>query len=295
MKCKNIECENLTTGKRIYCSLKCRNIYVNKYMRDYTKCAETMSGKKEYDKNPKKCEECKTIIEYDKRRNIYCSSNCSAIVENRKRKDNNYKLIHTEETKNKLRELNIGKAKIKANKNGNYYIEHIKCKMCDNKTKNIYCSDVCRKTDKYGNMETFKLYKIYTTFKFSLNYYPTEYNFNLIKEYGWYKAVNNGNNTDGVSRDHIISVKDGFKKMINPLLLSHPANCQLLKHSNNISKNKKSDITIDELLEKIKIFDNKYGKYYINDIPTYITTYDILKEPIFISYTEKNEKIQPKI
>ena len=37
MKCKNIECVNMTIGKRVYCSLVCRNYYVNKYLRDYTK------------------------------------------------------------------------------------------------------------------------------------------------------------------------------------------------------------------------------------------------------------------
>ncbi len=34
-KCKNIECEKLIDDKRMYCSLKCRNIYVNKNLRNY--------------------------------------------------------------------------------------------------------------------------------------------------------------------------------------------------------------------------------------------------------------------
>lgn len=44
MKCKNIECENDVIGKRIYCSLSCRNYYVNKYIRDYTKIKETLKS-----------------------------------------------------------------------------------------------------------------------------------------------------------------------------------------------------------------------------------------------------------
>lgn len=28
MRCKNIECSNESTGKRVYCSLTCRNIFV---------------------------------------------------------------------------------------------------------------------------------------------------------------------------------------------------------------------------------------------------------------------------
>ena len=46
MKCKNIECENETTGKRVYCSLTCRNIFVNKYLRKYDKVSDTFKQKK---------------------------------------------------------------------------------------------------------------------------------------------------------------------------------------------------------------------------------------------------------
>lgn len=43
--CKNIECDKQTEGKRVYCSMTCRNYYVNKYMRDYTKNGEGLSKK----------------------------------------------------------------------------------------------------------------------------------------------------------------------------------------------------------------------------------------------------------
>lgn len=46
MKCKNIECENDVTGKRVYCSLTCRNIYVNKYIRNYDKLLNTNEQKR---------------------------------------------------------------------------------------------------------------------------------------------------------------------------------------------------------------------------------------------------------
>jgi hypothetical protein len=62
----------------------------------------------------------------------------------------------------------------------------------------------------------------------------------LIEKYGWYKAKNNGNNLGGVSRDHMLSVSEGYKLSIDPYFLSHPANCKLMVHSENISKNKKS-------------------------------------------------------
>jgi hypothetical protein len=68
MKCKNIECENETKGKNIYCSLSCRNIYVNKYLRNYDKYSDTIKEKNnlkeiEYLKSPKTCK-CGEIIPF---------------------------------------------------------------------------------------------------------------------------------------------------------------------------------------------------------------------------------------
>ena len=69
------------------------------------------------------------------------------------------------------------------------------------------------------------------------------------------------NNLDGVSRDHMFSVREGFEKGIDPKIISHPANCRLMIHNENISKNKKSFITIEELLDRIEKFEQKYKKY----------------------------------
>ena len=65
-------------------------------------------------------------------------------------------------------------------------------------------------------------------------------------------------NLGGVSRDHMLSVRDGFNKGINPKLLAHPANCRLMIHNENISKNKKSILTENELLIRIEEWDKKY-------------------------------------
>jgi len=59
--------------------------------------------------------------------------------------------------------------------------------------------------------------------------------------------------------DHMFSVREGFEKGIDPYLISHPANCELMIHNYNISKNKKSSITIDDLLNKIKEFEEKFN------------------------------------
>lgn len=68
----------------------------------------------------------------------------------------------------------------------------------------------------------------------------------------------------------MFSVKEGFRRLINPLLLLHPANCELIVNKNNQSKNDKCSINLNELLEKIKNFDDTYGKYYDKEVKIYI-------------------------
>lgn len=103
-------------------------------------------------------------------------------------------------------------------------------------------------------------YRNCCAFNFALNDYPDEFDFELIRENGWYSPSNKGNNLGGVSRDHMYSVKDGFENDVPPELLAHPANCKLVIHSENSSKNRNSCITLDELKERIALWDKKYNK-----------------------------------
>ena len=59
----------------------------------------------------------------------------------------------------------------------------------------------------------------------------------------------------------MLSVREGFELGIDPKLISHPANCRLMIHNENVSKNKKSIITLEELLDRIEKFEQKYKKY----------------------------------
>ena len=130
------------------------------------------------------------------------------------------------------------------------------------------CSDKCRKFyihESYDRSHLIKrsqleLYRSKCDFHFSLRDYPDEFNFDLIKQYGWYKAKNHGDNLNGVSRDHMYSIKEGFVNNVDPKIMSHPANCKLLRHSDNVRKNSKSSITLQQLLERIDTWDKKYNK-----------------------------------
>jgi hypothetical protein len=73
-------------------------------------------------------------------------------------------------------------------------------------------------------------------------------------------------NKDSLVRDHMYGRKNGFLNGVFPELLRHPANCQIISHSDNIKKSKKKNdcvITLNELLEKIKNWNIFYEEQEI--------------------------------
>jgi hypothetical protein len=101
-------------------------------------------------------------------------------------------------------------------------------------------------------LEGFKRYRQLCEFKFSLKDFPTKFDFTLVEKFGWYQASNRGNNLNGVSRDHMFSIKEGFLNNVDRKIISHPANCALLLHTDNSRKKDKSSISLQELMERIK-------------------------------------------
>lgn len=263
MKCKNIECENETIGKRVYCSLSCRNIFVNKYLRNYDKVSDAFNQKKkkkeeEYLKSPNCCKECNQIIPFDKIHDniIFCSGSCRTSYNNRDREvtwgDKISAGINRYIDENGYFGAMLNKKQIPIKECPN-------CKSTFQK-KTKYCGNRCRRIYERDKMNEYQKYRLDSNFKFNLADFPDEFDFSLITEHGWYSPTNKNNNLSGVSRDHMFSVRDGFERSIDPKLISHPANCRLILHTDNISKNKKSIITIEELLERIKKFEDKYMK-----------------------------------
>src|SRR5574343_131984 len=127
---------------------------------------------------------------------------------------------------------------------------------CDkSKTTLISIGNTDRLLNK-AQLDDYTRYKNDCIFRFSLNDYPTKFDFDLIKKYGWYKAKNRGNNPNGVSRDHIVSIKYGWLNNIPATVISHPANCQLVQQCINNKKKTDCWITIDELIFRIKEWDS---------------------------------------
>lgn len=136
------------------------------------------------------------------------------------------------------------------------------CNYCNkkfiNKLIRKYCSKQCLKNKRREHLSEYQVYKKNCQFDFNLNDFKNEYDFTLIKKYGWYKAKNRGNNLTGISRDHIISIKYGFKNNIDFNIIKHPANCSLMQQPDNAKKNIKCNLTIRELEEKIEMWNKNY-------------------------------------
>lgn len=187
-----------------------------------------------------KCNKCKIEFDIEEREKIfptkekyYCSRSCA-----------NSHIVSDEHRK----------------KVSNSLKKERKCPICNSIFfgKNKFCSSPCYTESRRVHLDGYEKYKKECLFRFSLNEYPTEFDFNLIEKCGWYSAKNHGDNQTGISRDHIISIRWGFENGVNPTLIRHPANCQLLRHGDNVSKGKKKSITPQELIEKIEVWDRKY-------------------------------------
>lgn len=81
---------------------------------------------------------------------------------------------------------------------------------------------------------------------------PNIHGFELMKTHRMYHPVNN---TNGVSRDHMVSIFDGWKHGYDPTHIGHPANCRFILQSENLKKSSNSVITYEQLLERIENWD----------------------------------------
>lgn len=216
------------------------------------------------DYNCKKCgTEFKDLIKSNRK---FCSSSCAGSYNNSKR-------IHSDCTKEKIKLSRIGKKasqetieKLSGKNNsrwkGGISIEK-RTKKVDGKKKCRYCNEF-KVSEKHKlicddcRMDYYGAYRPACEFKFDINDFKEEFNFTLIEQYGWYSPSNKGNNLNGVSRDHLYSVRDGFINKVAPEIIAHPANCRLMKHSENNFKNYNSSITIDELKERIEHWNKRY-------------------------------------
>lgn len=127
-----------------------------------------------------------------------------------------------------------------------------------------YCSVKCthlhRTAEFRKDWSAKKEYKANCQFRFSLKQHSELFDFVLLNKHGWYHPVKN---PEGVSRDHMLSITDGYAQNIPASIISHPCNCVLIQHNDNRRKNANSSISYTDLLEKIKCFDSSIVEHVI--------------------------------
>ena len=217
-----------------YCSLSCSTRHRNKLVNE--------KSKMKYALNPKPCSACQTPLDFSKRKNKFCSHSCAAKITN---------LVP------RIRRGPAPKEKLLFSQ-----INFYQCSHTGLWYSNRNSDGTIRRSSPYIKTKK-QTYYWQARFRFNVYHYPGEFNLSLLEKYGWYscpgqKRKNLPKNVNGVSRDHIISVSYGFKHNIDPLIISHPANCRLLVHKDNKKKSGHCDLTLEDLLLKIEQWDKKY-------------------------------------
>lgn len=216
-------------------------------------------NKQKYENNPKFCLFCNSKIPYDKRENKFCDRSCAA-------KWNN---IHYPRRRGPLprfiieNEISSPKKLSKRYKQMVCKVHFKQCIICNSWFRAIgvqkFCSETCK------HMDEPRRYRRLCKFNLSPILHPELYNQKLIVKHGWYNPVNRPGRTNltGVCWDHLFRIEDGFKQNVPPSIINHPANAELVPWPHNYAR-RKSLITLEQLYERIKLWDN--GQ---RDLPTF--------------------------
>lgn len=206
---------------------------------------------------------------------IICGNDYNICTTDYKYSIGKYKKTCCDECSKKLTVLNTNNEE-KCSKIKNTYKQKYKenkkkyKKICDycggefetNKIGQKFCCISCaRKKQVKDKSNLKKIYRQQCNFKFGLKDFSDLFDFDLLEKYGMYKASNRGNNPNGISRDHMISVNYGFNHNIDPYIISHPMNCRLMHQLDNFKKLDNCSMSLTELIERINNFDEIYGTY----------------------------------
>ena len=218
-----------------YCSLSCSTSHRNKLAGE--------NAKIKYNQTPKLCSLCSTPLDFFKRKNKFCSHSCAAKISN----------LTPRERRGPIPKEKFLFSTI------NFY----QCFHTGLWYSNREPDGSIRRTSPYIKTKK-QNYYWQARFRFNVYHYPDEFDLSLLDEHGWYscpgrKRKNLPKNTNGVSRDHIISVIYGFNHDIDPGIIAHPANCCLLLHKDNKKKSTRCNLSLEDLLVKINQWNKKYN------------------------------------
>jgi endogenous inhibitor of DNA gyrase (YacG/DUF329 family) len=91
--------------------------------------------------------------------------------------------------------------------------------------------------------------------------------------------------------DHIFSKSDGFRFNVDPELVAHPANLRIISGSANSSKNHRSDITLQVLMERIEEWNVQHRRVWdeIETKPRKIPTQQKTHKQLKGTFSHKGE------
>lgn len=254
ISCHRSECNNILTNSQSksgkFCSLRCAGLVTSKQSGLDRKAHNI----EQYQANPKTCQSllCGKQMSYDKRHNKFCDSACSASTNNAKR-------TRSLTTKERIRDTLKGRPNTKTRKRNKVFPDQIigpyskvYLRTCKATAVKFYSTN----PKAYFSTDAIKAsvvrYRQHCYFRFNVEDYREQMDLNLADSFGWYDQYTNQN---GAAKDHMFSIADGFKLGIDPEIIRHPANCQILLQKANQSKGSKSSITLEELLKRINDWD----------------------------------------
>ncbi|QXO12178.1 hypothetical protein pEaSNUABM44_00515 [Erwinia phage pEa_SNUABM_44] len=225
------------------------------------------------------CKNCNTVINNNKK---FCNRSCAAIYNNKYRtpesRQQQAKTVSqtlTGKTRKPRKSTNKRICSERTDKcvlcTNTFTTTNAKRNVCDNHIvnnrsyiKTRFCPSCNIQEFTFGRFQhefcpscrTITEYRGLCNFTHDLRNYPNEYDLILLEEHGMFHPKKN---PKGVSRDHMYSVHDGYHNKVDPSILKHPANCSIMLQTNNTIKHSTSSITYEELLERIRIWDEKYN------------------------------------
>ena len=216
-----------------FCSLSCSSAFNSK--------KRGIANIQKYNESPTLCKCCGSQLPFTKRHSKFCSRSCAGKITN---------------------SVNRKRGPTATEKFPFSTIKFILCEHANKRYSNRNVDGSIRRCSPY--IKTLKeQYYIDSRFKFNVYNYPNDFDLELIKLHGWYtcpgkKRKHEVKNVNGVSREHMISVGFGFTNNIDPKIISHPANCRLMLHSENKIKHTNCCMTINELIVKIDEWEQEH-------------------------------------
>lgn len=220
-----------------------------------TNAAKKANRIKRYLENPADCKQCGKVFKYEARDNKFCGRSCAATYNN----------LNAPTTRKRGPHKGYG-AKFRplilnAKSNKNTRINGAACRIYTCRCAHCGIQFVNRRAVKYCCEHT-NLYKSNNRnryrFTFRIDQHPVLFGkaiIDKIRKYGFWSPTN----TNGLTRDHCVSVNEAIRNNYDPYYITHPVNCEIMKWDANNRKNTKCSIAYEQLVREVDEYDKIYS------------------------------------